>query len=45
MNIWSGTITPSTPSVNDSPRRAIGKWVGEVYRRQPMIVPTVLELD
>jgi ribonuclease J len=26
-------------------RRAIGKWVGEVYRRQPMIVPTVLEID
>jgi len=25
-------------------RRAIGKWVGEVYRRQPMIVPTVLEI-
>jgi ribonuclease J len=25
-------------------RRAIGKWVGEVYRRQPMIVPTVLEV-
>ncbi len=26
-------------------RRTIGKWVGEKYRRQPMIVPTVLELD
>jgi ribonuclease J len=25
-------------------RRAIGKWVGEKYRRQPMIVPTVLEV-
>jgi ribonuclease J len=25
-------------------RRAIGKWVGEKYRRQPMIVPTVLEI-
>jgi ribonuclease J len=25
-------------------RRAVGKWVGEVYRRQPMIVPTVLEI-
>jgi ribonuclease J len=25
-------------------RRTIGKWVGEVYRRQPMIVPTVLEI-
>lgn len=26
-------------------RRTVGKWVGEVYRRQPMIVPTVLEID
>ncbi|OBB36667.1 ribonuclease J [Mycobacterium sp. 852002-51961_SCH5331710] len=25
-------------------RRAVGKWVGEVYRRQPMIVPTVIEV-
>jgi ribonuclease J len=25
-------------------RRTIGKWVGETYRRQPMIVPTVLEI-
>ncbi|MEB3064587.1 ribonuclease J [[Mycobacterium] zoologicum] len=26
-------------------RRTVGKWVGEVYRRQPMIVPTVLEVN
>lgn len=25
-------------------RRAVGKWVGESYRRQPMIVPTVIEI-
>jgi ribonuclease J len=25
-------------------RRTVGKWVGEIYRRQPMIVPTVLEI-
>ena len=25
-------------------RRTVGKWVGESYRRQPMIVPTVIEL-
>ena len=25
-------------------RRTVGKWVGEVYRRQPMIVPTVIEI-
>lgn len=25
-------------------RRTVGKWVGETYRREPMIVPTVLEV-
>ncbi|WP_059020463.1 ribonuclease J [Mycobacterium sp. M26] len=25
-------------------RRTVGKWVGETYRRQPMIVPTVIEV-
>ena len=25
-------------------RRTVGKWVGETYRRQPMVVPTVLEI-
>jgi ribonuclease J len=25
-------------------RRTVGKWVGESYRRQPMIVPTVIEV-
>ncbi len=25
-------------------RRVVGKWVGETYRRQPMIVPTVVEI-
>ncbi|MGZ4578281.1 MAG: ribonuclease J, partial [Mycobacterium sp.] len=25
-------------------RRTVGKWVGEAYRRQPMIVPTVIEV-
>jgi ribonuclease J len=25
-------------------RRTVGKWVGETYRRQPMIVPTVVEV-
>src|SRR5690606_24216025 len=24
--------------------RVVGKWVGETYRRQPMIVPTVIEI-
>ncbi|HXO48696.1 MAG TPA: ribonuclease J, partial [Mycobacterium sp.] len=25
-------------------RRTVGKWVGETYRRQPMIVPTIIEI-
>src|ERR1700758_586999 len=25
-------------------RRTVGKWIGETYRRQPMIVPTVIEI-
>jgi ribonuclease J len=25
-------------------RRTVGKWVGETYRRHPMIVPTVIEI-
>jgi ribonuclease J len=25
-------------------RRTVGKWVAETYRRQPMIVPTVIEI-
>jgi len=25
-------------------RRTVGKWVAEAYRRQPMIVPTVIEV-
>jgi len=32
------------PRVAQAVRRAVGKWVGEVYRRQPMIVPTVIEI-
>jgi ribonuclease J len=31
--------------IAQSVRRTIGKWVAEKYRRQPMIVPTVLEVD
>jgi ribonuclease J len=34
-----------TTRIAQAVRRAVGKWVGEVYRRQPMIVPTVLEID
>jgi ribonuclease J len=37
-------VTDST-RIAQAARRAVGKWVAEVYRRQPMIVPTVLEID
>ena len=33
-----------TSRIAQAARRAVGKWVGEVYRRQPMIVPTVIEI-
>ncbi|MFZ2511462.1 MAG: ribonuclease J, partial [Gordonia sp. (in: high G+C Gram-positive bacteria)] len=26
-------------------RRTVGRWVAQVYRRRPMIVPTVIEVD
>jgi len=28
--------------IAQSVRRVVGRWVGETYRRRPMIVPTVL---
>jgi ribonuclease J len=28
--------------VAQSVRRIVGRWVGDTYRRRPMIVPTVL---
>ena len=33
-----------THRVAQSVRRVVGRWVGDVYRRRPMIVPTVLAL-
>ena len=33
-----------THRIAQSVRRVVGKWVGETYRRQPMIVPTVIEI-
>jgi ribonuclease J len=35
-----GVIDPHR--VAQSVRRVVGRWVGDVYRRRPMIVPTVL---
>ncbi len=33
-----------TARIAQAVRRIVGKWVGETYRRQPMIVPTVIEI-
>ncbi|WP_214366768.1 ribonuclease J [Pseudonocardia sp. H11422] len=33
-----------THRIAQSVRRVVGKWVGETYRRRPMIVPTVIAL-
>ncbi len=44
---WSplrpNTVTDVT-RIAQGVRRVVGKWVGETYRRQPMIVPTVIEI-
>jgi ribonuclease J len=39
----SGNVTEAT-RIAQAVRRVVGKWVGETYRRQPMIVPTVIEI-
>lgn len=42
-NLASQNITEPS-RIAQAVRRAVGKWVGETYRRQPMIVPTVIEI-
>jgi len=42
-NLASDNVTDPT-RIAQCVRRTIGKWVGETYRRQPMIVPTVIEI-
>ncbi|UXA19957.1 ribonuclease J [Mycobacterium sp. SMC-4] len=42
-NLASQNITDPA-RVAQAVRRTVGKWVGETYRRQPMIVPTVIEI-
>ena len=51
LRAWYGELESlAAERVNDpvriaqAVRRTVGKWVGESYRRQPMIVPTVIEL-
>jgi ribonuclease J len=42
-SLASQKVTEAT-RIAQAVRRVIGKWVGETYRRQPMIVPTVIEI-
>lgn len=42
-SLLSERITDPT-RIAQAVRRTVGKWVGETYRRQPMIVPTVIEV-
>jgi ribonuclease J len=42
-SLASQNVTEAT-RIAQAVRRVIGKWVGDTYRRQPMIVPTVIEI-
>jgi ribonuclease J len=42
-SLAADSITDPT-RIAQAVRRTVGKWVGETYRRQPMIVPTVIEI-
>ncbi|MGE2734073.1 ribonuclease J [Mycolicibacterium vaccae] len=42
-NLAAQNVTDPT-RIAQAVRRTVGKWVGETYRRQPMIVPTVIEV-
>jgi ribonuclease J len=40
----AGEGVTDTGRIAQGARRAVGQWVGEVYRRQPLIVPTFIEI-
>lgn len=42
-SLAANSVTDPT-RIAQAVRRTMGKWVAEAYRRQPMIVPTVLEI-
>jgi len=42
-NLAAERVTDPT-RIAQAVRRTVGKWVGETYRRQPMIIPTVIEI-
>jgi ribonuclease J len=44
LEILAGDHITDVTRIAQAVRRTVGKWVGETYRRQPMIVPTVIEI-
>ncbi|MBO0677037.1 ribonuclease J [Mycolicibacterium sp. S2-37] len=44
LEALAGDAVSDPARIAQAVRRAVGKWVGETYRRQPMIVPTVIEI-
>jgi ribonuclease J len=42
-SLAANNVTEAT-RIAQAVRRVVGKWVSETYRRQPMIVPTVIEI-
>jgi ribonuclease J len=44
MELLAGERVTEPTRIAQAVRRTVGKWVGENYRRQPMIVPTVIEI-
>ncbi|MFZ0833104.1 MAG: ribonuclease J [Mycobacterium sp.] len=44
MELLAGERVTEPTRIAQAVRRTVGKWVGEKYRRQPMIVPTVIEI-
>ncbi|MCK0177586.1 MULTISPECIES: ribonuclease J [Mycobacteriaceae] len=44
LEALAGDSVSDPARIAQAVRRAVGKWVGETYRRQPMIVPTVIEI-
>ena len=44
LEVLAGDGVTDPTRIAQAVRRTVGKWVGETYRRQPMIVPTVIEV-
>ncbi|GAB09307.1 hypothetical protein GOARA_036_00390 [Gordonia araii NBRC 100433] len=45
LDVLASEGITETHAVAQAIRRAVGRWVAETYRRRPMIIPTVLEVN